>query len=246
MMRLPLLVLLAGSPASSLAAESDARQASVPHLGVALAARDASPEQEPVARSVWPAPALAARAAAIRPLADMNEDEVLGSMPLDDFGRLLGEAGSGSGESASGPATPPASPPPPPPPPPSAPPSPPRPRRTSAVVRVALLQRMSDARLKTLDSCNDAAGKWEGGTCWLGEGWQAAAAAGLAAANDFNARIDSYVPQFASEAMQACNVQLSVSVVDSGSTTAFALEQLTTQLLDDEIAPDVRRPLTRC
>ena len=114
------------------------------------------------------------------------------------------------------------------------------------VVRVALLQRMSDARLKTLESCNEAAGKWEGGTCWMGEGWQAAAAAGLAAANDFNARIGSYVPQFASEAMQACNVQLSVSVVDSGSTTAFALEQLTTQLLDDEISPDVRRPLTRC
>ena len=74
------------------------------HLGGALAARDASPEQEPVARSVWPAPALAARAAAIRPLADMNEDEVLGSMPLDDFGRLLGEEGSGAG-----PATPPPS-----------------------------------------------------------------------------------------------------------------------------------------
>ena len=114
------------------------------------------------------------------------------------------------------------------------------------VVRVALLQRMSDARLKTLESCNDAAGKWEGGTCWMGEGWQAAAAAGLAAATDFNARIGSHVPQFASKAMQACNVQLSVSVVDSGSTTAFALEQLTTQLLDDEISPDVRRPLTRC
>ena len=79
----------------------------------------------------------------------------------------------------------------------------------------------------------------------MGEGWQAAAAAGLGAANDFNARIGSYVPQFAS-ATQACNVQLSVSVVDSGSTTAFALEQLTTQLLDDEISPDVRRPLTRC
>ena len=114
------------------------------------------------------------------------------------------------------------------------------------VVRVALLQRMSDARLKTLESCNDAAGKWERGKCWMGEGWQAAAAAGLAAANDFNARTGTYVPQFASEAMQACNVQLSVSVVDSGSTTAFALEQLTTQLLDDEISPDVRRPLTRC
>lgn len=114
------------------------------------------------------------------------------------------------------------------------------------VVRVALLQRMSDARLKSPELCNGAAGKWEGGTCWLGEGWQATAAAGLAAANDFNARIGSYVPQFASEAMRACNVQLNVSVIDSGSTGMRALEQLTTQLLDDEIAPDVRRPLTRC
>ena len=113
---------------------------------------------------------------------------------------------------------------------------------TPRVVRVALLQRMSDARLKSAELCDGAAGKWAGGTCWLGEGWQAVAAAGLAAANDFNARVGTYVPQFASEAMQACDVQLSVSVLDSGSTAMHALEQLTTQVLDETIAPDVRRP----
>ena len=106
------------------------------------------------------------------------------------------------------------------------------------VVRVALLQRMSDARLKTLESCNDAAGKWEGGTCWMGEGWQAAAAAGLAAANDFNARIGSYVPQFASETMQACDVQLSVSVVDSGSTATVTMGALTERLFTPS-SPDL-------
>eukprot|EP00964_Phaeocystis_antarctica_P113246 scaffold77312_cov35-Phaeocystis_antarctica.AAC.1 len=114
---------------------------------------------------------------------------------------------------------------------------------TPRVVRVALLQRMSDARLKSAELCDGAAGKWAGGTCWLGEGWQAVAAAGLAAANDFNARIGTYVPQFASEAMQACDVQLSVSVLDSGSTAMHALEQLTTQVLDENTAPDVRRSL---
>ena len=127
---------------------------------------------------------------------------------------------------------------------------------TPRVVRVALLQRMSDARLKSAELCDGAAGKWAGGTCWLGEGWQAVAAAGLAAANDFNARVGTYVPQFASEAMQACDVQLSVSVLDSGSTAMHALEQLTTQVLDENTAPDVRRrpspatcqhaPLVRC
>ena len=129
MLRLPLLMLLVGSSASSLAAESDARQASVPHhdeLRGAQGARDASPLQQPLAaaRSVWPAPALAG-AAAIRSLAGMDQDEVQGSEQLDDFGRLLEEAGSGSGSSGEPAAPPPpASPPPSSPLPPSPPPSP--------------------------------------------------------------------------------------------------------------------------
>ena len=115
------------------------------------------------------------------------------------------------------------------------------------VVRVALLQRMSDARMASAELCGGAAGNWVDGTCWLGEGWQAVSAAGLAAVNDFNARSGSYVPQFASEAMQACDVQLSVSVIDSGSTAMHALDQLvyrlTTHVLDESIAPDVRRQI---
>ena len=67
--------------------------------------------------------------------------------------------------------------------------------------------------------------------CWIGEeGWQATAASGLAAATDFNARAGTYVPQFASEAMQSCGVQLSVSVLDTGSTKAFAMGELTQRL----------------
>lgn len=95
------------------------------------------------------------------------------------------------------------------------------------VVRVSLLQRMSDARLASAELCNAADGKWADGMCWLGEGWQAAAAAGLAAAADFNARDGSYVPQFASGAMQSCGVQLDVTVIDSGSIPGHTLERLT-------------------
>ena len=99
-----------------------------------------------------------------------------------------------------------------------------------STVRVGLLQRMSDARLTTAELCRGADGNWQDGTCWLGEGWQAAAAAGLAAAADFNARRGSYVPQFASAAMRSCGVQLSVSVMDTGSTKAFAMGELTQRL----------------
>ena len=109
---------------------------------------------------------------------------------------------------------------------------------TPRVVRVALLQRMSDARLKSAELCDGAAGKWAGGTCWLGEGWQAVAAAGLAAANDFNARVGTYVPQFASEAMQACDVQLSVSSIDSGSSATVTMGALTERLFTPS-SPDL-------
>ena len=100
------------------------------------------------------------------------------------------------------------------------------------MLRVGLLQRMSDARLDSAELCSGADGEWDwaDGTCWLGTGWQAAAAAGLAAADDFNARFSRYVPQFASEAMQQCGVQLSVSVLDSGSTEAHAMGKLTQRL----------------
>ena len=106
------------------------------------------------------------------------------------------------------------------------------------MVRVALLQRLSDARMISAELCGGAAGNWLDGTCWLGEGWQAVSAAGLAAVNDFNARSGSYVPQFASEAMQACDVQLSVSVIDSGSISTVTMGALTTRLFTPA-APDV-------
>ena len=69
-------------------------------------------------------------------------------------------------------------------------------------LQVVLLQRMTDARLTSAELCSGADGEWADGACWLGTGWKAAAAAGLAAADDFNARVSRYVPQFASEAMQ--------------------------------------------
>ena len=121
------------------------------------------------------------------------------------------------------------------------------------MLRVTLLQRMSDARQTSAELCDGEGGNWvaEGpggsgggtgdgtaGTCWLGEGWQAVAAAGLAAANDFNARVGTYVPQFASEAMQACDVQLSVSSIDSGSSATVTMGALTERLFTPS-APDL-------
>ena len=106
------------------------------------------------------------------------------------------------------------------------------------MLRVGLLQRMSDARLDSAELCSGADGEWADGTCWLGEGWQAAAAAGLAAADDFNARSSRYVPQFASETMRQCGVQLSVSVMDSGSTEAYAMGRLTQRLFTPD-KPDI-------
>ena len=97
-------------------------------------------------------------------------------------------------------------------------------------LRVTLMHRMSDARLASAELCSGADRSWANGTCWFGEGWQAAAAAGLAAAADFNARDSRYVPQFDSETMRSCGVQLSVSVMDSGSTKAFAMGELTQRL----------------
>ena len=125
------------------------------------------------------------------------------------------------------------------------------------MLRVTLLQRMSDARQTSAELCDGEGGNWvaEGGggtgggtrggpgggtagTCWLREGWQAVAAAGLAAVNDFNARVGSYVPQFASEAMQACDVQLSVSSIDSGSSATVTMGALTERLFTPS-APDL-------
>ena len=121
------------------------------------------------------------------------------------------------------------------------------------MLRVTLLQRMSDARQTSAELCDGEGGNWvaEGGggtgggtvgeaagTCWLGEGWQAVAAAGLAAVNDFNARVGSYVPQFASDAMQACDVQLSASSIDSGSSATVTMGALTERLFTPS-SPDL-------
>ena len=108
-------------------------------------------------------------------------------------------------------------------------------------ISVGFLQRMSDARLQSAEACGGADGTWEDGTCWLGSGWRAAAAAGLAAAADFNARAGAYVPLFASAAMQACGVQLEVTVLDSGSTASSTLDRLTHAVQDAAVHCSHRR-----
>ena len=106
------------------------------------------------------------------------------------------------------------------------------------ILRVGLLQRISDARLTSAELCSSANGNWANTTCFLGTGWKAAAVAGLAAAADFNARDSRYVPQFGNGTISSCGVQLSVSVMDTGSTKAFTMGGLTQQLFTPS-KPDI-------
>ena len=104
-------------------------------------------------------------------------------------------------------------------------------------VPVAILQRMSDGRFTTAAAC-ETPNSWlassDGtalsefwqtyrGSCWLDSSWQAVAVAGLAAVHDFNERADTFAPSLGSDAVLACDKQLSVSLLDSGSTGPAAL-----------------------
>jgi hypothetical protein len=104
-------------------------------------------------------------------------------------------------------------------------------------VPVAILQRMSDGRFTTAAAC-ETPNSWlassDGtalsefwqtyrGSCWLDSSWQAVAVAGLAAVHDFNERAGTFAPSLGSDAVLACDKQLSVSLLDSGSTGPAAL-----------------------
>ena len=108
------------------------------------------------------------------------------------------------------------------------------------ILRVGLLQRMSDLRLASAELCSGANGNWANGTCYLGDGWKAAAVAGLVAAEHFNARDSRYVPQFGNGTMDgtSCGIQLSVSVMDTGSNKASSMSGLTQRLFTPS-KPDV-------
>ena len=110
--------------------------------------------------------------------------------------------------------------------------------RPPQFLRVGLLQPLSDTRLSSPELCTGNKGRWANNTCFLGDGWKAAAAAGLAAAADFNVRDGSYVPQFANASINSCGVQISVSVMDTGSTKAFTMGELT-QRLFTPMKPDI-------
>ena len=84
-------------------------------------------------------------------------------------------------------------------------------------VAVVILQRMSDLRIQNEGACGGGAMHWRDGRCRLGNEWKDASAMGLAAIEDFNARVGSTVPQFAST-LASCDKRLVATVVDSGST----------------------------
>ena len=117
-------------------------------------------------------------------------------------------------------------------------------------VSVLILQRMSDGRFTTAEAC-ETPNTWssEGtalsefwqahrGTCWLDSTWKAVAVAGIAAVHDFNERVGTFAPRLASDAMHACDKQISVSVLDSGSTGPASLAQFAGALYSS-VPPDV-------
>ena len=79
-------------------------------------------------------------------------------------------------------------------------------------LHVSILQRMSDARYPSVDTCG---GSFINGTCWLGEGWQAVAVAGLAAIKDFNNRDGTWAPILASPELAACDKKIAHTVLDT-------------------------------
>ena len=93
----------------------------------------------------------------------------------------------------------------------------------NSTLRVIVLQRMSDARFPSEESCGPS---WADGHCWLDSGWQAVAVTALAAAADFNARNGTFAPALASEQMAACDKQMEITMLDSESTGQMALEAL--------------------
>ena len=113
------------------------------------------------------------------------------------------------------------------------------PTPSAVEVPVAILQRMSDGRFTTAAAC-EIPNSWSSdgtalsefwqtyarGTCWLDSSWQAVAVAGLAAVHDFNERVGTFAPSLGSDAVRACDKQLSVGVLDSGSTGPAALVEL--------------------
>ena len=107
-------------------------------------------------------------------------------------------------------------------------------------VPVAILQRMSDGRFTTAAACempNSWSASSDGmalsefwqaqepalGTCWLDSTWKAVAVAGLAAVHDFNERVGTFAPALGSDTVRACDKQITVSLLDSGSTGPAAL-----------------------
>eukprot|EP00966_Prymnesium_polylepis_P072478 1683023-Prymnesium_polylepis.1 len=74
------------------------------------------------------------------------------------------------------------------------------------------MQRMSDLRTSR-SACPSQ--RWVNETCWMEVEWQAVAAAGLLAVDDFNARDGRYVPAFAGTDMRNCDKKLTASVYDS-------------------------------
>ena len=91
------------------------------------------------------------------------------------------------------------------------------------ILRVAILEGLTDGLL-TQPECNASRGSWIDGECWLER--QPVVAVGLAAVDDFNSRNATYAPQYASPEVQACDKQLSISVLDSHGLTKFTLGQI--------------------
>lgn len=103
----------------------------------------------------------------------------------------------------------------------------------SVPVALDMLQRMTDERGTTEDSCNGVGttNTWDNvtETCWKDASWQAVAVAGIAAALDFNNRDGTFAPQLSQ--LDGCDKYFDFKLVDSGSYAPRAALELASSLL---------------
>ena len=85
---------------------------------------------------------------------------------------------------------------------------------------------------------------WLNATCWLDSSWQAIAVAGLAAVHEFNTRVGTHTALFASESVRACDKQLLVEILDSGSTGLASAAALMNALPVDAVIGPARSAST--
>eukprot|EP00516_Mucochytrium_quahogii_P004898 CAMPEP_0203750554 /NCGR_PEP_ID=MMETSP0098-20131031/4765_1 /ASSEMBLY_ACC=CAM_ASM_000208 /TAXON_ID=96639 /ORGANISM=" , Strain NY0313808BC1" /LENGTH=1928 /DNA_ID=CAMNT_0050639909 /DNA_START=418 /DNA_END=6204 /DNA_ORIENTATION=+ len=111
------------------------------------------------------------------------------------------------------------------------------PHRDPTLLRVGLLQRITDASVTQEASCT-APKRWIGDKCYVSDDLKAVAVSALLAAQHYNQKDGSYASNFGE--LASCNKYLNLSVYDSGSSGATAIgamEQMKKDKIDIIIGP---------